>query len=140
MKGPKFNARLTKMNQASDVHLARLAASLQQQGVSDLKVNAFKQVLRPFVHLLNFAQEENGDPNAMLDIVNDLAASMLLEVSVRQLPKGTPHVIIQQYLQQQINDMTQTMVAAFEGTYGLTAETSYTDHAPVDPADPPTMQ
>lgn len=140
MKGPNFNARLTKMNQATDVWLARLAASLKQAGVSNLKLRAFKEVLRPFLHLLNFSQEENDDPNKMLEVCNDLATAMLLEVARRQLPRGTPHVIVQQYLQQQVNEMTEVMISAFEAEYGMKTDVKYGDHTPVDPTDPPTMQ
>lgn len=120
MKGPKFNARVTLMNRASDVNLARLAATMKQNGMGEdsFPYRAFTEVLRPFVHLLNYAQEENTDSERVRESIIHLTSSMLLELAVRTIPQGTNPMMIQMYVQEFVVDFTDSVVRAFNSQYG----------------------
>jgi hypothetical protein len=134
MKGPQFNARVASANKKTDQQLARIAAALRQEG-DVLHEQAVRQVLRPYSHMVNLAQEENTNPVDLLEVARALSASMMVEIMFRTVPKGTPGVIIQGYLAQYLEDLTALMVDMINTEYkvGLTV-------APLPAQDAGTVQ
>lgn len=135
MKGPKFNARLSLANRKSDENLARLAATFIQNGMStdSIHYQAFTKVLRPWMHLLNQAQEENVPSTDVQECIPNLAASMAIELAVRTIPQGTNPMMIQMYVQELVVEITDAVVTAFNAQYGNIMATAR-------PGTPPTHE
>lgn len=130
MKGPKFNASLTRANQASDVRMARMLATARQAGMPMVKQKLIEDVLRPFTHVLNFSQLENADPVEINEGLASLTASMLVEMMLRMMPTSTPPAIVGLFVTDFIEDVNRQIVDAVNANYqsGL---------ALADPAPPP---
>lgn len=130
MKGPKFNANLVRLNQITDQRLAAVVANLRRSKAPELHEEAVTQVLRPFCRMINNAELENVPPAQLLDFIPLLTASMLMEVTSRSVPKGTPPAVLQSYLQEFIKDITDDCVRVFNDFYGPVFATA-------EPGDPP---
>lgn len=138
MKGPKFNARLVQANQQSDINLARALASLKGH-VSEAKYQMLSEVVREYLHVLNFLQEENADPVQVNEAVSSLCASLVVEYLNRTIPKGTGSATMHGIVVDFIQDITQNLVLAVNTNYGTQLGLSPAVPAPADPP-PGTLQ
>lgn len=121
MKGPKFNANLVKINQHTDENLARAIAPLRGK-VSEAKWRMLNNVLRPFLHELNYLQEENADPIRVNESISSLCASLVIEYMHRTIPKGTGQATIHAVTVDFVQDITENLIQAVNNHYNAGLE------------------
>lgn len=110
MKGPRFNAKVTKANQASDQLLASMVANMRRRGDGEIPEKVVMEVLRPFHHLVNWAAEENADPADLIDALPPLVASMFGYLTVKSCSKDMPSALAQKYILDFVDDVTRAVV------------------------------
>lgn len=130
MKGPSFNARVSKHNRQSDERLARIVLGMRKNNVSEFDQMAMSKVLRPFLYMVNLAQEENAQPAIIQQTIAMLSASMYVELAARILPKASPMAAIQTFAEMSIADVNEAIVDAFNANYGDVLQLAH-------PASPP---
>lgn len=130
MKGPSFNARVSKANAISDEHLAKIVLQMRKMGSHTFDQLAMSKVLRPFLHMINLAQEENAQPAVIQSAIAMLTASMYIELAARILPKGIAASAVQSFVEMSIADVNEAIVDAFNANYGDVLQLAH-------PASPP---
>lgn len=131
MKGPQFNARVTKLNQQSDQQLARIIATYRKHLTNEKRV-MMEKVLRPYLHAINAFQEENANIDNVYEAFSAVAGQMALETLARTHPKSTTPEVLADILRGIVAEFNDALVEATNMYYG----TNFTTVAEARPQSP----